>query len=310
MTKKSSVNRGTDETFYQLMQVSGGGILKLIGIDANQAESYHFQAVVLKDKRLLPDLEGIPLWDTKQGRVLIEFQGYADPYIRYRLATAVLWSSLQGHYESPVTAAIIYTEAAYREVALPLRAFANRPQCQLHGCLQELVLTDYSETQLTAIDPRLIVLAPFTVPAQLPAKQLQLHAEHWQTQLQQAFSLPAQQQEALNVLSLFVFSRFQHLSREEVIHMFHLDLMTTVAGRQVHELGLQQGIQQGLQQGRVQQAQDYVLETLQEKFGKVPTKLVNQIRAITSPEQLQTLFHQALRCQNLTEFKATLRQLN
>jgi hypothetical protein len=48
-----------------------------------QAKKYHFQAVVLKDKSLKPDIEGFPLLASEEGRVFLEFQGYSDPFIRH-----------------------------------------------------------------------------------------------------------------------------------------------------------------------------------------------------------------------------------
>jgi predicted transposase YdaD len=304
-TKKKDVNqtpkpiqRGTDETFYQLMQLSGSGILKLLGFSQAQADQYRFQATVLKDKRLEPDIEGIPILDTNQGRVIIEFQGYPDPYIRYRLATQVFWSCLQDHYDQPVTAAIIYTDKAYQAAALPLQAFAKRRQCLLTKCIQEIILTNYTEEQLIAIDPRLIVLAAFTVSRQLDKAALAVKAKRWRTQITQAFPEPHQRQEALNVLSLFMFSRFHHLTREEVLKMFRLDLMETVAGQEIYELGVQEGV--------VRNARETVVKILSERFGAVPAKMLKQLQVIDSGERLEALQMQALRCRNLTQFKEVL----
>jgi len=39
--------RGTDKTFYQLMQLSGSAVLKLLGIPAEQAGHYIFRATVV-----------------------------------------------------------------------------------------------------------------------------------------------------------------------------------------------------------------------------------------------------------------------
>jgi hypothetical protein len=51
------------------------------------------------------------------------------------------------------------------EVAEPLNAFhpfAEGQDCHLTGCFKEIVLSQYTETELEAIDPKLIILAPFT----------------------------------------------------------------------------------------------------------------------------------------------------
>ena len=86
MTKKSSRQlRGTDETFLQLMQLGGAGLLKLAGFSSEIADGYEFRAVEFKEKRLQrTDVEGIPILETQNTRVMLEFQGYTDKYIRYR----------------------------------------------------------------------------------------------------------------------------------------------------------------------------------------------------------------------------------
>ena len=58
--------RGTDEPFFRFMEVGGGGILKLLGIPSDEAEQYRFRSVVLKERRLEPDIEGIPILEGKE----------------------------------------------------------------------------------------------------------------------------------------------------------------------------------------------------------------------------------------------------
>jgi hypothetical protein len=70
---KKKATRGTDEVFLNLMKVSGNSLLKLLGMAADKAKQYHFQAVVLKDKSLKPDIEGFPTLASEEGRVFIEF---------------------------------------------------------------------------------------------------------------------------------------------------------------------------------------------------------------------------------------------
>jgi hypothetical protein len=67
--------RGTDETFLKLMTITGSSLLKLLGVPKEQAEKYPFRAVILKEKRIEPDVEGIHELKSEQGPVFIEFQG-------------------------------------------------------------------------------------------------------------------------------------------------------------------------------------------------------------------------------------------
>ncbi len=45
----------------QLMSICGGAVLRLLGFSPEEAEQYLFRAVSLKEKRVEPDVEGIPM---------------------------------------------------------------------------------------------------------------------------------------------------------------------------------------------------------------------------------------------------------
>lgn len=165
MTQKSTraVLRGTDDPFYQLMQVSGSSVLKLVGLSQEEADQYQFKAVILKDKSLKPDMEGLPYLESTQGRVFLEFQGYLDKFIRHRLLAEVFWSCRQERYEGPVWACILYTQKEYQTEAVSLTNFRRTQNCQLADGIHESVLTDYTEADLLRFDPRLVILIPLTI---------------------------------------------------------------------------------------------------------------------------------------------------
>ncbi|HID98901.1 MAG TPA: hypothetical protein EYP59_01255 [Thiotrichaceae bacterium] len=76
--------------------------------------------------------------------------------------------------------------------------------------------------------------------------------------------------------------------------MLNFDLMDTVAGRQVHDMGLIEGVREML------------IEALNERFGIVPSDLISQIRSISLREHLKQLLRQAIRCPDLDSFKEML----
>ena len=57
MNQQEHKHRGTDQPFLRLMEISGSAILKPLGIPAAEAADYRFRSVVLKEKRLEPDVE-------------------------------------------------------------------------------------------------------------------------------------------------------------------------------------------------------------------------------------------------------------
>jgi predicted transposase YdaD len=324
MTKKTTRRKprrlfrgGTDEAFFQLMSVSGSGVLKLLGIPAAQASQYRFRAIALKDKKLQPDIEGLPILSSQNQRVIIEFQGYKDKFIRYRTVSEALWACSQDDYEGEVLVAIIFTETAYQRVALPLQLFPEAEHCRLRECCKEVVLTDYTEAQLLAIDPELVVLAPFTVAKDTDKAVLLQKGLSWQTQVKRVF--PASKRpRALNIIGLIVLDRFSQLTYQEVKTMLHLDLSKSVAVQQMREMainkgraeglaeGLAEGQAKGLAKGQVDSSQELILETLQERFGRLQKSLSSQIRQIQQYDLLKQLHRQALRCDTLTSFKREL----
>lgn len=71
--KAKKSNRGTDEAFFGLMKVCGTAMLKLIGIDPVDADRYTFKSIVLKEKKLEPDIVGFPVLENNSQKVFLEF---------------------------------------------------------------------------------------------------------------------------------------------------------------------------------------------------------------------------------------------
>ena len=295
--KKSKITRGTDDVFLKLMKISGSSLLKLFGIPATKAEKYHFHAVVLKDKSLKPDIEGFPLLKSETGRIFLEFQGYNDPFIRQRLMAEVFLGCVGENYKGSVMAGIVYTDKKYQKIAEPLNTFeglTTTEECHLNGCLREIVLTDYTEEKLEAIDPKLIVLAPFTLSSQTDKTTLLAKGREWQQAITQRFPVE-KHEEVLSILGLFILNRFRELSYEEVIAMLKFDLMDTVAGRQLYDMGRQKE--------QINILQETVLDALEARFELVPHKMIDQIHAINQVDELKNLLKEAIRSPNISTFK-------
>ena len=292
----SQQSRGTDETFLQLMQLSGAGLLKLAGFSSEIAASYEFRAVEFKEKNLQrPDVEGIPLLETLNTRVTLEFQGYADKYIRYRSLNNMLQICLKSRDNKPVVGIIVYTEKRYQTAALALAQLITS-LAQKNQIIQEIVLTDYSEAELLAADPRLIVLAPFTVSLKLDKSVLKQKVAQWCHQLDEFYPATEELKEALNIMGLLLLSRFRNLSREEIINMLNLDLMQSRAGREIYQIGKMEGQQAGLiegeqkgllkgkQAGLIEGERLMIARLLEKRFGQLPYSLKIRLEQATLAE--------------------------
>jgi len=305
MAKKSSRRlRGTDETFLQLMQLSGAGLLKLAGFSPEIAENYEFRAVEFKEKRLQrPDVEGIPILETLKTRVTLEFQGYTDKYIRYRSLNNMLQICLKSRDDKPVIGMIVYTEKRYQTAALALDKLIPILAKET-SLIQEIVLTDYSETELLAADPRLIVLAPFIVSQKLDKSLLKQKIVQWREQIDAVYPATEELSGALNIIGLLLLNRFRDLSHQEVIDMLNLDLMQSRAGREIYQMGKLEGEQKGEQRGLIKGEQKgeqrgllkgeqqgllkgerlVITRLLERRFGKLPHSLQTRLEQATLAE--------------------------
>ena len=78
------------------------------------------------------------------------------------------------------------------------------------------------------------------------------------------------------MLGLFLLNRFRQFNYEEVVAMLNFDLMDTVAGQQIYEMGREKG----LNEGYLGATQEVLIGILKKRFGVVPSEIISQIRAI------------------------------
>jgi len=239
-------NRGTDEPFYELMTFGGEAILKLIG--ASNCEGYESKAVVLKEKSVYPDIMAIPKDpDSNNERIFIEFQAYSEKMIRHITASKVTMSCAQDQYTGSVLTAIIYTDQLFQDKAITLSIESTSGESFIKGHFKEIVLSNYTEERLIKIDPRLVILVPFTLTSKTPKKELAQKCNKWKSIAVEVYP-ESLNRNVLNVLSLFILNRFKDLSVKEVRAMLNFDLSDTRAGEELIDMGLQKGLQKGRQE--------------------------------------------------------------
>ncbi|MEO5331103.1 MAG: DUF2887 domain-containing protein [Magnetococcus sp. YQC-5] len=287
--------RGTDEAFVKLMTLSGDALLKLLGMDAQTASTYHFRATVLKEKRLAPDIEGWSLTSGDQPRVVLEFQGYGDPYIRYRITAKVCMSCAQDGYHGSVLAGIIYTSEAHRKAALPLTPFEKRSGCRFDDCFVEVVLSDFSEEQLKEIDPRLLVLAPLTLKANIDSEALKRKGRDWQEEINNSFPEKSRH-EANEIMGLFALAHFRSFKVKEIIQMLNLDPSPDGVFTRVYNEGRQEGEEKGEQKGEAKM----LTRLLTRRFGDLSPVVYEKVKA-AGLEELELWIDRVLDARSLND---------
>ncbi|KPA10479.1 hypothetical protein MHK_009331 [Candidatus Magnetomorum sp. HK-1] len=246
------------------MQISGDAILKLIGID--QPEAYDAISIVLKEKKLYPDIVAFPKKNTHGERIFIEFQGNIDEMIRFSLASKITMSCAHDHYNGPILGVIIYTDQQCKNAALPVKIHSEHDKSyNLCANFKEIVLPTYSEKQFAKIDQRLTILAPFTISQKLPVKKLSQLCRQWKKILFNVYPKD-KHKDISNVLSLFILNRFKDISVKEVKEMLNFDLSETRAGKELIGLGQREG------------QKHFLIMTLKDRFGKLSERIELEIK--------------------------------
>ena len=314
--KSKKLRRGTDEAFFGLIKVSGNAVLKMVGIDPVDADQYFFKSIVLKEKKLEPDIVGFPVLESNQQKVFIEFQAYEYPFIKYNLVSKALMACAQDNDKNKVLAVIIYTEQKYKDVALSIKAFDKPVDEGFDQQIKEVVLTNYTLDQLLAIDPKLIVLAPFTIPNDIPTSILTSYGRQWKKTICTVYDM-TDCNDAINVMSLFILNRFRSITREGIKAMLDFDILDTVAGRQVYDEGLEKGMEKGMEKGREEgmekgreegliNMRDMLALNLKNRFGNVSSEIMNSLHAIKDFDYLKELFSASFSYDNVDLFKKRL----
>ncbi|ETR66674.1 MAG: hypothetical protein OMM_05539 [Candidatus Magnetoglobus multicellularis str. Araruama] len=199
---------------------------------------------------------------------------------------------------------IFYTDQSFKDAARPVSAFSDIIETEFSEYITEIVLNEYTLSQLLEVDPKLVILAPFTVPPSTPKEKLTELGREWKAHIQESYSTD-EHNDAINVIGLFVMNRFRDLSREEIISMFHFDILNTVAGQQIYKEAWNEAWNEAWKKAREQtwkeareqtwkEAGDYIRKTLQESMGDSPEniekKLLSFLRKSSSPFQNRYFF--------------------
>jgi predicted transposase YdaD len=293
--------RSTDEAFYKLLQVAGESILKLAGI--KEGYPYEVQSETLKSKKISPDIVAIPL-SKPADVVIMEFQGYHDPFIRHRLSAAASLYCEQKKYSGSLLPVIFYTESAWHRAALPLVMEDSSGAYGIRGQFREIILEELEEEELLRMDPRLVILAPFTASRRITGQELIDKAHYWAEVARKSYPdeiIP----EIIDIMALFLLSRFHRITIKEVIEMLNFDLADTAAGKELIQLGEEQGIEKGIKKGKIED----IIEALETKFGWVPEDVIEKINRIDNRSALKHLLRFAIQVDSMDIFKTKLEQI-
>jgi addiction module HigA family antidote len=271
--------RGTDSPFYQLMTIMGDAVLKLVGVKSENDYTAH--AIVLKDKRLYPDIVAMPK-DKNKEIVMLEFQGYKEPMIKYILTSKITMLCTQEEYTGQVLGAIVYTDQKFMDASLPCRIDSQSGTSQIRGEFVEIKLSSFTEKQLIAIDPKLIVLAPFTISEKISDTDYVKKCRKWKKKIDRIFTEETVHQ-VTDLLSFFILNRRRNLTAKEVQSMFNFDISQTRVGKDL----LQEGEKRGEKKGEKKLAKKLIAEQLSTKFNIEKRRIMPRLEPLRTIDMLE-----------------------
>ena len=98
------------------------------------------------------------------------------------------------------------------------------------------------------------------------------------------------------------------IKKEDIVKIAHRlheageEFMNTLAQEWLNE-GKIEGKNEGLIEGRIENAASFLIVLAQEKFGILPSGLVEEVKKIRSLEMLDDLFRRTLKCDSLETFQ-------
>jgi hypothetical protein len=170
----------------------------------------------------------------------------------------------------------------------------------IRGQFREIILEELEEDELLRMDSRLVILAPFTASRQVTGPELIDKAHRWTQIVRENYSGEALT-EVIDIMALFLLSRFHRITIKEVIEMLNFDLADTAAGKELIQLGEEQGIKKGHTEA--------IIEALETKFGWVPEDVIEKINRIDNKSALKHLLRFAIQVDSMDIFKGKLEQL-
>ncbi len=214
-------------------------------------------------------------------------------------------SALMLRYELPVYSVVVYLAPNAGRTDTGRYSYGNE-QFNLQHTYQVIRFADLEgETFLNASSSGLLPFTPLMQPAAGMSK------EEWLRKcIETTKAAPVDSQtRATLLLSLSIFGSLVHdsLFFENAIleatmqeSPFYQRLEERIEKR-ISERVLKQGLEQGLEQGKIQEKQDALIRLIQKRIGDVSDAVIQQIRAIQNPSDLDLLFDQAAEANSLND---------
>lgn len=296
----------TDKLFHQYSIQFGESLLRLLEIeDCKDYEAFSF---TVKDIERRSDI----VFENQRGKkrtIWIEFQGYRDELVFYRLNVAMSLYCQERTFFGEILPIVVFLKRSYLKAAQKL-VYHFKGRRYLSFEPEVVVLGKKSVKELK--DLKDIHLVPLYPLCDISSKEIKAYAPEWAEAVKQAKQLSTlEKKQILTLLGGFISHRMKELTLSEINKILGgFKMEDTQVGRDLIEIGfvkgIGKGIEEGVEKGHKQGKMETLFTLLSYKFGEIPEDIKNHINAISDETKLDDLAIKIIELTDLDKLKKLL----
>ena len=296
----------TDKLFHQYSIQYGNSLLRLLEIE--DYKDYKAFSFTVKDIERHSDI----VFENQRGKdraIWVEFQGYSDEFIFYRMNIAMTMYCQERKYFGEILPVVIFLKRSYRQTARKL-GYHFKGRNRLFFEPEVIILGKKLVQELQDLkDIHLIPLYPL---CNISPQKTRESAPEWAEEVKQTKQLSTKEKN--NILALlggFIAHQIKKLTLKEINKLLGgYKMEDTQVGKDLIEIGvvrgIEKGIEKGLEKGIEKGKRQTLLNQLSYKFGKIPEDIINNINSISEEAKLDDLAIKIIKLTDLDQLKKLL----
>lgn len=252
-----------DSIFYKLFQQSPSLLFELLTNPPENADSYRFDSVAVKEPKFEIDGVFLPPENENPGIMYfceVQFQKDEQLYERVFAESSLYFYRNRARF-SDWQAVIIYPSRSIEQSDI----YPHRNQ--LHGDqVHRIFLDELGDIRQLPVWVGLMVLT--TVDDELALQEARYLLERSVVERNETVS-----RAIMELVTTIMVYKFEQLSRMEVEQMLGITLQETQVYREIKEEGREEGLQEGEQRGRETEGRSLILRLLTRRVGELPQQM-------------------------------------
>jgi len=288
----------TDKLFHKYSVECGTSLLRLLDID--DCEEYKAFSFTVKEIERRSDI----VFENQRGKeraIWVEFQGYRDEYVFYRMNVAISLYCQERKFNGEILPIVIFLNHSHRQAARMLVYHFNGRQ-RLYFEPEVIVIRKKSVKELQDLND--VYLIPLYPLCDISPKEIKESAPEWAEEIKESEQLSdSEKNNVLAMLGGFISHRIQKLTLDDINQLLGgLKMEDTQVGKDLIEIGIERGLERGLEKGKRQ----ILFRQLSYKFGEIPQDITNFINSISDETTLDDLSVKIFELTDLDQLKKLL----